>query len=207
MNSRWRALFFLVIAAPSLTIDDSGHPPETQQDQESKAVEGVFVEDEDNVQHKGNHHDKTVKHLKFVIEELPAIGVELPHELHHEKGKKSQAQVVENLQRGKQGVGDSEGKKRERDGKMERKADVGVWPLEWFGCVRAWWQSDRSAARPARKKHPGPQETPQPPEEAKCQAGLLLIWQTRMESFRVLTGLTQFRDTWGAGNRPAGPKP
>lgn len=109
----WKTLeqpyFISSLAAPSLTIDDSGHPPETQQDQEAKTIEGVFVKDEDNVQQKGNHHDKTVKHLKLVIEELKAVGVQLPHELHHEKGEKSQAEVVENLQRGNQGVGESEG--------------------------------------------------------------------------------------------------
>lgn len=95
----------------SLTIDDSGHPPETQQDQEAEAVEGVLVEDEDNIQHKRNHHDQTIKHLKFVVEELPAIGEEFPHELHHEKGQKSQAEVVKNLQKGKRGVSGSKGKR------------------------------------------------------------------------------------------------
>lgn len=92
-------------AAASLTIDDSGHPPETQQDQEAKAIKGVLMEDEDDVQHKGNHHDKTIKHLKFVIEELPAIGEEFPHQLHHEEGQKSQAEVVKNLRKAKQGIG------------------------------------------------------------------------------------------------------
>lgn len=95
-----------------LTIDDSGHPPETQQDEETKAIKGVLVEDEYNVQHKGNHHYQTIKHLKFVLEKLPAIGVKFTEELHHEKGQKSQAEVVKNLQKGKQCTSLSENERR-----------------------------------------------------------------------------------------------
>lgn len=85
-----------------LTVDDSGHPPQTQQDEETNAIKGVLVEDENNVQHKGNHHYQSIKNLKFVLEKLPAIGEKFTEELHHEKGQKSQAEVVENLQKGKQ---------------------------------------------------------------------------------------------------------
>lgn len=81
-----------------LTIDDSGHSPETQQDEEAEAIKGVLVEDEHNVQHEGNDHDQTVKHLKLVLEKLPAVGVEFAEELHHEKGQEGQAEVVKNLQ-------------------------------------------------------------------------------------------------------------
>lgn len=55
------------------------------------------MEDENNIQHKGHHHHKTIKHFKRVLEELKAVGKQLPSQLHHEEGKNSQAQVVKHL--------------------------------------------------------------------------------------------------------------
>lgn len=56
------------------------------------------MEDEDDVQHKGNDHHKTIKDLKLVLKELHAVGIQLSSQLYHEEGEESQAQVVKNLQ-------------------------------------------------------------------------------------------------------------
>lgn len=80
-----------------LTIDDSSHPPESQQDKETHPIKGILMEDEHNVQDKGNHHHGSIKHLKLVMKELNAVSVELTNQLHHEEWEKSQAQVVEHL--------------------------------------------------------------------------------------------------------------
>lgn len=69
------------------TIDDSGHPPETQQDEETNPIEGVLAEDQNNVQHKGNYHHHTIKHLKLVVEKLSAVSKHFAGQLHHEKGQ------------------------------------------------------------------------------------------------------------------------
>lgn len=88
----------------SLTVNDSGHPPETKQNQEAHAVEGVLAEDEDDVQHKGQHHHYAVKHLKPVLEELQAVRKQLTDQLHHEERQKCQAQVVEHLEKHLRGL-------------------------------------------------------------------------------------------------------
>lgn len=81
-----------------LTVDNSGHPPESQQDEETHRIKGVLVEDEDDVQHEGNHHHQTVKHLKLVLKEFQAEGVQLTSQFHYEECENSQAQVVKHLQ-------------------------------------------------------------------------------------------------------------
>lgn len=70
-----------------LTIDDSGHPPETQQDEETNSIKGVLMEDKNNVQHKGNYHHQTIKHLKLVLKKLSAVSKHFTSQLHHEKGQ------------------------------------------------------------------------------------------------------------------------
>lgn len=82
-----------------LTIDNSGHSPESKQNEETYPIKGVLVEDEDNVQHKRNNHYQTIKHLKLVMKELQAVSKQLTSQLYHEECKKSQAQVVKHLQK------------------------------------------------------------------------------------------------------------
>ncbi len=82
-----------------LTINDSGHPPESQQDEETHPIKGVLMEDEDNVQHEGNHNHETIKHLKLVLKKLQAVSKKLTSQLHHEECENSQAQVVKHLQK------------------------------------------------------------------------------------------------------------
>lgn len=82
-----------------LTVDNSGHSPESQQDEETHPIKGVLMEDEYDVQHEGQHHNHTIKHFELVLEELQAIRKQLPSQLHHEECEKGQAQVVKHLQR------------------------------------------------------------------------------------------------------------
>lgn len=89
---------YCVSAEVLLTVDDSGHPPESQQDEETHPIEGVLMEDEDDVQHEGNDHHQTVKHLKLVVKELQAVSKQLTGQLHHEEREEGQAQVVKHLQ-------------------------------------------------------------------------------------------------------------
>lgn len=81
----------------SLTVDYPGHPPEPEEDQEAHAIKGIFTGDIHNVQDEGHNHHQPVKHLKLVMEELQLVSKELPSQLHHEEGEKSQTQVVEHL--------------------------------------------------------------------------------------------------------------
>lgn len=106
MAMYWQALQIYVIlpttcicfkAKVLLTIDNSGHPPESQQDEESYPIKGVLVEDENNVQHKGNYHHQTIEHLKPVLEKLQVVSKQLTSQLHQEECQKSQAQVVKHL--------------------------------------------------------------------------------------------------------------
>lgn len=80
-----------------LTIDNSCHPPESQQDEKTYPIKGIFTEDESNVQHKGNDHHQTIKNLKLVVKELMAESKKLSSQLHKEKGNKCQAQIMEHL--------------------------------------------------------------------------------------------------------------
>lgn len=82
-----------------LTVDNPGHPPESQQDEETHPIKGVFMEDEHNVQHEGGHHHQSIKHLKLVLKELQAVSIQLPGQLHHEECEERQAQVVKHLQK------------------------------------------------------------------------------------------------------------
>ncbi|TNN44379.1 hypothetical protein EYF80_045421 [Liparis tanakae] len=43
---------------------------ESKQDKETHSIKGVLMEDEHNLQYKGNHHHHTIKHLKLVLKEL-----------------------------------------------------------------------------------------------------------------------------------------
>lgn len=81
-----------------LTVDNSGHPPESQQDEKTNAVKGILMEDENNVQHKGNDDHQTIKHLKLVLKKLQAVSKQLTSQLHHKECEKSQAQIVKYLQ-------------------------------------------------------------------------------------------------------------
>lgn len=57
------------------------------------------MKDEDNVQHEGNYHHQTIKHLKLVVKELQAESVQFTSQLQHEEREESQAQVVKHLQK------------------------------------------------------------------------------------------------------------
>lgn len=106
MAMYWRALHTYVTFPTTcicfkpgvlLTINNSGHPPEPQQDEETYPIKSILVEDENNVQHKGNDHHQTVEHLKLVLEKLQVVSKQLTSQLYHEESKKSQAQVVKDL--------------------------------------------------------------------------------------------------------------
>lgn len=81
-----------------LTIDDSCHPPESEQDEKTDPIKCVFAEDESNIQHEGNYHHQTIEYLELVIEKLPAVSIKLSNQFHHEKCHKSQAHVMKHLQ-------------------------------------------------------------------------------------------------------------
>lgn len=82
----------------SLTVDYPGHPPEPEEDQEAhRGVKSIFTGCIHNIQDEGHNHYQPVKHLKLVMEELQLVSKELPSQLHHEEGEKSQTQVVEHL--------------------------------------------------------------------------------------------------------------
>jgi len=84
-------------AVSELTVNNPGHPPESQQDEETHPIKGIFMEDEDNVQQEGHHHHHTIKHLKLVLKELHLVSKQLPKQFHHKEGEKCQAQVVKYL--------------------------------------------------------------------------------------------------------------
>lgn len=81
-----------------LTVDDSSHPPETQQDEQTHAIKSVLMKDEDDVQHEGDHHHQSINHFKLMLEELQAICKQLPSQLYHEECEQCEAQVVKHLQ-------------------------------------------------------------------------------------------------------------
>lgn len=68
-----------------LTVNNSGHPPEPQQNEETYSIKGVLMEDENNVQHEGNYHHQTIEHLKLVLKKLQAVSEQLTSQLYHEE--------------------------------------------------------------------------------------------------------------------------
>lgn len=80
------------------TINDPGHPPQPEQDEQACGVKGVFLWDVHNIQDEGHNHDDCIKHLKLVVEKLEPIRVQLKAQLHHEEGKQRQAEVMKHLQ-------------------------------------------------------------------------------------------------------------
>lgn len=73
--------------AEDLTIDNPGYPPQPEQDQQAHAIESILSGDVHNVQDEGNHHHNPIKHFKLVLEEVQAVGKDLPCQLHHEEGE------------------------------------------------------------------------------------------------------------------------
>lgn len=71
----------------SHTINDPGHPPQSEQNEQAHAIKGVFFGDVHDIQDKGHDHDDPIKHLKLVVEKLEPKGVQLEAQLHHEEGE------------------------------------------------------------------------------------------------------------------------
>lgn len=57
------------------TVDDPGHPPQPEQNQQAESFELVLVEQEDHVEDEGDHHHDGVQDFKLVVEELQAEDV------------------------------------------------------------------------------------------------------------------------------------
>lgn len=54
------------------TVDDPGHPPQPEQNQQAKSLKLVLLEQEDKVEDEGNHHHKGIQDFKLVVKELHA---------------------------------------------------------------------------------------------------------------------------------------
>lgn len=87
----------LTTRGAGLTVDNPGHPPQPEQDEEANAIKRVLLGNVDDIQHERHDDHHPVKHLKLVVEELASVGVDLSCQLHHEEGEQSQAQVMEHL--------------------------------------------------------------------------------------------------------------
>lgn len=114
----------------SLTVDDSGHPPESQQDEETHCIKRVFVKDEDDVHDEGHHHHQAVKHLKLVMQKLQAVREDLPSQLHHEEREQREAEVMKHLQGHDLLVAPHEGLARPRTSAPHLRSDVAVLQLD-----------------------------------------------------------------------------
>lgn len=81
----------------SHTINDPGHPPQPEQDEQAHAVKGIFVGDVHDIQDEGHDYNDPIEHLKLVVEKLEPKRVQLKTQLHHEEGEQRQAEVVKHL--------------------------------------------------------------------------------------------------------------
>ena len=79
------------------TVDDPGHPPQPQQDEQAQSLELMLPEHEDDVEDERNHNDDGVQDFKLVVEELQAENEYFKGNLHHKEGQDDYAQVVEHL--------------------------------------------------------------------------------------------------------------
>ena len=55
-----------------LTVDDPGHPPQPEQNQQPQCLKLMLPEQEDNIKNEGNHHHNGIQDLKLVVKELEA---------------------------------------------------------------------------------------------------------------------------------------
>lgn len=96
--------FFFLNASCNLvshTINDPGHSPQPEQDEQAHAIKGVFFRDVHDIQDEGHDHDDRIKHFKPVMEKLEPKRVQLKGQLHYEEGEQRQAEVVKHLQKDK----------------------------------------------------------------------------------------------------------
>lgn len=68
------------------TIDDPGHAPQPQQDQEPDSFKLVLSEEEDDVEDERHDDDDAVQHFELVVEELPAIDEDFKAHFNQEDG-------------------------------------------------------------------------------------------------------------------------
>lgn len=54
------------------TVDDAGHPPQPEQNQQAESLKLVLLEQEDEVEDEGNHHHNGIQDFKLVVKELHA---------------------------------------------------------------------------------------------------------------------------------------
>lgn len=80
------------------TIDNSGHSPQSEEDEESKGLKLVLPEQEDNVEDKRHDDNNGIQDFKLVVEEFPAVDKEFKGHLHQKESQDGKAQVVEDLE-------------------------------------------------------------------------------------------------------------
>lgn len=83
------------------TINDPGHSPQPEQDDQAHTIKGIFFGDVHDIQDERHDHNNPIKHLELVVEKLQLKSVQLKAQLHHEEGEQRQAEVVKHLQNDK----------------------------------------------------------------------------------------------------------
>lgn len=79
------------------TVDDPGHPPQPEQNQQFKSLKLMLPEQENDVENKGNHDDNRVQDFKLVMEELQAENKYFKGNFYHKEGQDGNAHEVEHL--------------------------------------------------------------------------------------------------------------
>lgn len=68
------------------TVDNPGHAPQPQENQEPDGFKLVLPEDEDDVEDEGHDDNDPVQHFKLVVEEFPAVDEDFEPHLNQEDG-------------------------------------------------------------------------------------------------------------------------
>lgn len=68
------------------TVDNPGHTPQPQQDQQPDSFKLVLPKDEDDVEDERHDDNDPVQHFKLVVEELPAVDKDFKPHLNQEDG-------------------------------------------------------------------------------------------------------------------------
>lgn len=82
----------------ALTVDDPGHPPQPEQNQQAQSLELMLLEQDDDVEDERNHDDDRVQDFKLVVEELPTENKYFKENLYHKEGQDGDTYVVEHLE-------------------------------------------------------------------------------------------------------------
>lgn len=79
------------------TVDDPGHTPQPQQNQEPHSFKLMLPKEEDEVKDERHDDNDAVQHFKLVVEELPAVNKDFKPHFNQEDGENGKGEVVENL--------------------------------------------------------------------------------------------------------------